>query len=835
VSNQNIIRPPKRLSGDTEAVVRHIYDQINILSNATNRASTGEARDRTGGTSGDLQLVHDKASGQYGIEGRFNEGWMRFGLGEGVLVQSNQRGPFFPPKKDGSDTIMRSIQSMFPPITTLRLNVYNRTISLPIEPIGTSGIIRGGDIITVASLNGYSTSFVVTADVSDVANTISVEDKILGNTLIAGSAVYLTQKSLGTWINELENSITIGAGINNFDVIARVNGALSGSVSNIPLKSALTVKLRNNWKLLVTDLGSGDVFVVQVFGDHNIGATSINIYTATVTCDDNSPIRLDQLSLLAYINITATDISLSSQAMQGGLFVGETLYSTAVGSHSSIWIASPGVAIDLEAGQVLIIQDKDDPSNMLEIVLQSDQSVPVSPAVQILWINTVSNPKLIAAGSKIFIPPRIYSGQIKVAFDEIELSVKREELRSSLNGKLLGEVNTVSGSSITLKSPFLKHTVYKDDTVTFAPNAAFNQTEGTNPTVKKTITKSGSPAYWGAASSSITLDSYTGISADMLMYMDNAGPVSIGSSLQVFVDSIEIDTPVLRSKYYSPGVSGWAINHDGSAEFQDVYVRGDLQSKEIGPTYTTTTIVDSGIIDQLVTQTSGGAPVIHTQLGSGIEGYGLVIANENLNNQPDFTANFRYLKADFNQVVFGYGYGFWPTNEIFKVTNGASGVITSFGAPVPRVFTGSGNPGSITGSTVGDFYRDTASSVNKIWMKVTNPSTWIFIGASSANLQTMIITNVANNENPANYSFGTMAWDNDYGFSIIKRTNVWETMYDFIKSVRVPTTGDSLGVVPLWRGILSAHPSNPQDGHMYKNTTDGSVYIREAGSWQSII
>jgi hypothetical protein len=241
-----------------------------------------------------------------------------------------------------------------------------------------------------------------------------------------------------------------------------------------------------------------------------------------------------------------------------------------------MWIASPGIALSLKAGQLVAIQDKDDPSNILEATIQYNTDPPVPPNNQLVWLTSATSLKSIPAGSKVFIPPRVYSGQIDVAFDEISLSVRRDELRSSLNGKLLGEVNTVSGSSITLKSPFLKHRIYKDDTVTFAPNAAFGQTEGTTPTVKKTVTKSGSPSYWDAAESSITLDSYGGISADMLMYMDNAGPVSIGSSLQVFIDSIIIDTPVLKSGNYEPGVDGWAINGDGSAEFNDVAIRGDI-------------------------------------------------------------------------------------------------------------------------------------------------------------------------------------------------------------------------------------------------------------------
>jgi hypothetical protein len=34
-------------------------------------------------------------------------------------------------------------------------------------------------------------------------------------------------------------------------------------------------------------------------------------------------------------------------------------------------------------------------------------------------------------------------------------------------------------------------------------------------------------------------------------------------------------TPAIKSPNYSPGVSGWAINKDGSAEFRDVVLPAD--------------------------------------------------------------------------------------------------------------------------------------------------------------------------------------------------------------------------------------------------------------------
>lgn len=850
MSNVNIIKPPKRLSGDTEAVIRHIYDQINILSNATNRASTGEARDRTGGKSGDIQLVHDKASGQYGIEGRFEEGWMRFGLGEGVLVQSNQRQPFIPPSSGQSESLTRTIQDMFPSVARLRLDVNPGSVtSIPIFAIGEDGILKDGDIITVTSLNGYVATFVISADVAGAATSISVEQKIVGRKLLAGSNIYLSQKSLGTWISQLENSITIGAGINDFDVIARVNGSQSGSVSSIPLKSALTVKLRSGWKLLVTDLGTGDVFTVQLSADHNVGATSLSVYPATVNCDDNSPIRLDQLSLLAYINVTATDVSLSSQAMQGAAFIGETMYATAVSNYSSIWVASPGITMKLPVGQTLVIQDKDDPENMLTIVLDTQAAPPVTPGPHVLWINNVSNPKVIAAGSKIFIPPRVFSGTLKVAFDEISLSVKRDELRDSLNGKLLGEVNTVSGSNITLKSPYLKHTIYKDDIVTFGPNAAVGQTQITNPEVKKTVTKTGSPSYWGAGSSSITLDNYAGIGADMLMYMDQAGPVSIGSSIQVLLDSIIFDTAIIKSEDYYPGSSGWAIKGDGSAEFNDVTVRGIIESLasysewtgvrairsyELGP--------DNGLEFNLSTYTSL-TPYPSGKLGSGLvnvdqekilltwdndstEFWGIAIRNKRRD----------YLLPPGNEPAISITEGIsrkptWlsnPLSRMFEVYH--NGLITSANQPVPRVFSGSGIPGTIDYSVVGDLYRRTGTE--ELYIKTASTPTWLKIGPTT--LPTILSYTMgpeAGNPPEGTRPNGDFHYDTDTETLFLKHDALFSPFIEVSRNYMKSSESRS---VLIYRGSFASDPGSPTRGDVYYNTGSSQLRFYTGTTWTAI-
>lgn len=64
--------------------------------------------------------------------------------------------------------------------------------------------------------------------------------------------------------------------------------------------------------------------------------------------------------------------------------------------------------------------------------------------------------------------------------------------------------------------------------------------------------------------------------------------------------------PSIHSPDYLPGVSGWTINKDGSAEFSDVTVRGEFDSvSSTGPVYFDVRIAD-GIITVLSASSPGG-------------------------------------------------------------------------------------------------------------------------------------------------------------------------------------------------------------------------------------
>lgn len=820
MSNQNIIRPPKRLAGDTEAVIRHIYDQINILSNATNRASTGEARDRTGGKSGDIQLVHDKASGQYGIEGRFEEGWMRFGLGEGMLVQSNQRGPFIPPSQNDPTNITKTIQDMFPAITKLRLDVNPGAItSLPIVAIGTDNILKDGDIITVVSSNGYVGTFVVAANVLAAATTITVESAITGKKLIAGSSVYLTQKSLGTWISELENSITIGAGINDFDIITRVNGAINATVTNVPIDPPLPIDIKGFWKLLATDLDTGEVYTLTVFGDQDAGATSINIGSQALTLADNSPIRLDQLSLLSYITLAAGEASIEAQAMQGAIYVGKTLYDTSATTYLSIFI--DGVTtIDLKETDILYVQASNDLGNLFEISPDSDHNAGVN---RIFIDSATHTGALIPAGSAIYLSPTLSSGRIKIAYDEIDLSVKKSQLRDYLNGQFLGQINSPS-NPLSIDSPGLPIKLYKDDIVRISPNPAAGQDATSHPTVYRTITKSsGDPFYDVGITTGITHSGSEGtIYTDMLIYLEYAGPINVGSSIQILLDSIVFDTAIIKSEDYNPGVSGWAIKGDGSAEFNNISMRGDLRADGTwisgsNPTYAQ---LDSGQL-----QFNAVLNTLDFNINGYMRGLGL-----------EFESNLISTSDPLNKVALHsqlLEFSKWngsSWDSVFRASTGGTVTIDSYGQPIPRVFSGSSVPSTVTNSVVGDLYRRTGTE--ELYIKTANPTTWLKIGPFNDG---DFVTYSQSTGNPSSTpENGSLYYDTSNGKAHIRISGNWYPLFNGIKKA-YNTSNTYLGPVMVWRGTgLATPPADAENGHMYKDNV-GGVFVHNGTGWDPLI
>ncbi len=67
--------PPKVQDKDVQRAVDKIYDEINGLSKAVNKASTYDSRTEGEGKSGDTRIFYDTESTKYYIEGRTQGGW----------------------------------------------------------------------------------------------------------------------------------------------------------------------------------------------------------------------------------------------------------------------------------------------------------------------------------------------------------------------------------------------------------------------------------------------------------------------------------------------------------------------------------------------------------------------------------------------------------------------------------------------------------------------------------------------------------------------------------------------------------------------------------------
>lgn len=145
----------------------------------------------------------------------------------------------------------------------------------------------------------------------------------------------------------------------------------------------------------------------------------------------------------------------------------------------------------------------------------------------------------------------------------------------------------------------------------------------------------------------------------------------------------------IRSANYVPGASGWTINQDGTAEFQDVTIRADLSGSTLtipagaGPTDERIVIDNTG----LKAYASGGALVTEIIPGS-LSTVPAPLATNYLtgltypNHTVDLESNGVTIIDLTNQFTDGLDFLFNSVNGLSVVTNG----LPNIGAGIPARF-----------------------------------------------------------------------------------------------------------------------------------------------------
>jgi hypothetical protein len=515
------IKPPGNIPQELSSVFRHVYDEIQKLAQSINSEAGTEASDRTGGKSGDIRLVNDKTGAGYSIEGRFDEGWVRFNLGAGQLQRQGQRPPL--QVTGAGDNGLNTIQSLFPPITSLSGSVQPGIVSvLPIVPIGSDGVLKEDDIITVVSLTGYVATFTISSNVGSSDTTISVNPTTVLSQLQKGNGIYLTQKSLTTWVSELEYSISIGAQLGELDVLAKVDAGSgyltkgttytpSGGITVVNSSNTLTItrssgsftsdgvivdaeieidditctvtsagtttivatgtvssgsyasyilgrtsipvtplpiSIRGDlgWKVIVQDLENGKQYVCQTTALANTGSTSISIKPKILGVKDQSPITLDQLSLVSYINISGDAIDLRSLFLAGAIYLGD-LSTTYSGTVTSLSLKSPFLRVPIKANDILFIVDNTNPELVSTHTVTSNtdalsSTIPINSS-------TVSKP----IDSKVYLTANSSSALLRITGDSISSVVQRYNANNSicqLSSAVNGTVTSLPISGLTV-------------------------------------------------------------------------------------------------------------------------------------------------------------------------------------------------------------------------------------------------------------------------------------------------------------------------------------------------------------------------------------------------
>lgn len=170
------------------------------------------------------------------------------------------------------------------------------------------------------------------------------------------------------------------------------------------------------------------------------------------------------------------------------------------------------------------------------------------------------------------------------------------------------------------------------------------------------------------------------------------------------VGGVTLVRPAIQSPNYVPGVSGWSINADGTAEFADVVVRGSLRVED-PPAYVRILGTDEG----------GNARVIAMHSQDPLSSEWTITAAQDLINGDTFTIDGPGLSnLVLNDAARLSAGGVWPgsgtgiecglTDVLIRgaLTNGSTGYLGQWASWVPAV---TQNVAVVTGAGVASYCR----------------------------------------------------------------------------------------------------------------------------------
>jgi hypothetical protein len=443
-------------------------------------------------------------------------------------------------------------------------STYNENRSFITLSSGIPYDVKANDkFYIINKTTGVSIPITLSANVSAGATQLSIFTTFINAP--SGSGVHVDTALLRSTLTQTASSITSTIeSVSTAGAFSATTATYSGATTSIAV-NAIPSALLAGQKIYIINRATGLTYPATLSANANTGATSISINSATIIATSGSGVHLDVSDYKTVITQTANGITQQASALYGTLFVG-SLSAQYNPNNSTLSFGSgdSSTRITVPANSTLYVSAGTNKDQLFTVTTTSSSTPAGSTSLAI-------NPQniTIPSGSNVYLSATQSSGQIKVLNDQVGLAVSRTTLRDFLNGSRLGRVVSSSTASVALDQILI--TVYKGDVLRFLPNPDFTQTEITHPPFDITIDS--------VSGTTINFTSNLAFNTtNMLVYLEIAGPTRVGSELNVYLNEITVDTTRIRSNNYVQNSAGWAINDNGTAEFNSIFARGTLQS-----------------------------------------------------------------------------------------------------------------------------------------------------------------------------------------------------------------------------------------------------------------
>lgn len=452
-------------------------------------------------------------------------------------------------------------------VATLTADVSGTVTSLPVTALPVA-VEDNDQLYVIDAATGLAYNVQANGSASLSATSITIDSASV--TAASGSGVFFREALLRSLISQTASAITNAVeAVSLGGRIATLSAAASGTVTSLSV-SGLSTPLDPGDDIYVIDIATGEQFTAEVSTAANAGSSPIQINSTTVNAASGSGVHISAATIRSQTVQTAEALEDVVEAFSLG---GAIATTTSNYSGFTTGINITGLGIDVFAGDLLYIVNKDTGATY-GIELTADRE-PGDLSLTIVSANVVA-----PAGSGV----HVNSGYVRTVVQQTAESISQTVTRFSQAGAFATISSVLNGTPTTSLPVTAIPYSLKDGDMIYVVNADTGETYECEVSADTAAAATAIPivslSVYAIIGSGVHIAggymrSQIIQTADSIRF--KVGDGNLLSEISVELDSITIQTDLLKSNNYVAGTSGWAIDGDGSAEFNDVTVRGSVQ------------------------------------------------------------------------------------------------------------------------------------------------------------------------------------------------------------------------------------------------------------------